>query len=77
MFLAVFLFLALVIFGFYMMASAISKQNEEYEKEYLRLVQSVKRCPPEPGTHHDWSHHPSTNKLTCTKCNFEAGSHVE
>lgn len=72
MFLAVFMFLALVIFGFYMLSSALSKQAEEYEKEYARLVRNVKNCPP-----HGWSYHPQTNKLTCIKCNFEAGNHYE
>ena len=29
-----------------------------------------KRCSP-----HKWSIHPATNKLTCTECGYEAGSH--
>lgn len=34
---------------------------------------------PKPKCHendeaHDWSYHPVTKKLTCTKCNFEAYS---
>jgi len=72
MFLVIFMFLALVVFGFYTVASTISKQIEENEKEYTRLVRSVKNCPP-----HGWSYHPQTNKMTCTKCNFEAGNNYE
>ena len=24
---------------------------------------------------HKWSYHPVTNKLTCTECNYESGTH--
>ena len=35
--------------------------------------EAVKKCH-EIDEIHDWTYHPVTKKLTCTKCNFEAFS---
>lgn len=71
------LFLVALIGIFYSIAASLARHAEETEREYKTMLRNIKQCPPAPGAHHDWSYHPQTSRLTCTKCNFEAGSHVE
>lgn len=71
------LFLVTIIGIFLFMATLLAKEAEETERQYKIMLRNIKQCPPAPGAHHDWSYHPQTSRLTCTKCNFEAGSHVE
>lgn len=46
-----------------------TSQKREDEKEKVRVI----RCY-EMDKAHDWSIHPETKRLTCCKCNYEAGS---
>jgi hypothetical protein len=61
----VFLFLGTVVKLIY------SKIDTSYEKE---MSKPSARCDLIDDLH-DWSYHPVTKKLTCTKCNHEAGSY--
>lgn len=45
------------------------RHKEEMSKIRLELGQDEGQCPP-----HDWTYHPVTDKLTCTRCNYVAGS---
>lgn len=47
-----------------------TSQKQEDEKDKVRII----RCH-EMDKAHDWTYHPETKKLTCTKCNYEAGSY--
>lgn len=60
------IFMVLMIFGF-----AVVGINEDVNNYNKQL--------PKPKCHenddiHDWTYHPVTKKLTCTKCDFEAHS---
>ena len=61
--LLIFMVIAIVFFTF-------STSSKEDEANKVRVI----RCH-EMDRQHDWSYHPETKKLTCTKCNYEAGSY--
>lgn len=44
-------------------------QKQDDEKDKVRII----RCH-EMDRSHDWTYHPVSKRLTCTKCNYEAGS---
>lgn len=48
---------------------ARKKQEQEIEELRKELGHVKDDCPP-----HKWTYHPVTNKLTCTRCNYVAGS---
>lgn len=59
------------LFSFFRALEEEGKKRHEEEMNQIRLElgQEEGRCPP-----HDWTYHPVTNKLTCAKCNYVAGS---
>jgi hypothetical protein len=50
----------------------VTSVNEDHS-EFEDLKRKIKECPPFEG-HHDWTYHPVTHRLTCTKCGFVAGT---
>lgn len=60
------LILAIVVFVA-MLRNASEDAAKERHSEMVGL--NRKDCPP-----HKWAHHPVTDKLTCTICNYVAGS---
>lgn len=52
---------------------SMNQDYARYADELEDLNRKIKGCPPYKG-HHDWTYHPVSKKLTCTKCNFEAGT---
>lgn len=75
------LFILMLIVWFGILMRFVEKNAREKQKKYLQEAMkeangeisdsqvSSKRCPP-----HKWTYHPKTEKLTCTLCNYEAGS---
>lgn len=49
--------------------AAKEKQDKIINDFYKEFHEIDKNCPP-----HKWTYHPKTNRLTCTLCNYEAGS---
>lgn len=61
--LVLFMVIAIVFFTL-----SSSSPNDEANK--IRVIKCHEMDKP-----HDWTYHPETKRLTCTKCNYEAGSH--
>jgi hypothetical protein len=59
------------LFSFFRAPEEEGKKRHEEEMNQIRLEpgQEGGNCPP-----HDWTYHPVTDKLTCTRCNYVAGS---
>lgn len=45
------------------------KDHEDSIKELRKELGHKEDCPP-----HKWTYHPVSSKLTCTRCNYVAGS---
>jgi hypothetical protein len=58
--------IVLVLLGVFLLAHILKKAADKPPVEEAPKSD----CPP-----HKWSYHPVTDKLTCTACNFEAGSY--
>lgn len=50
---------------------ALERQAKVLSEIKEEVYPTEKKCPP-----HKWSHHPETHKLTCTSCNYVAGTEV-
>lgn len=61
-----FILLGIGIIVFALFVGAMTEES----KEELELI---RRTPIITCLHHSWSVNPVSNKLTCTRCNFEAG----
>jgi hypothetical protein len=60
------IFMLMMIFGFmfFGMHQDAKRYNSQLPKPKCHEIDEI----------HDWSRHPVTDKLTCCKCNYEAGS---
>jgi hypothetical protein len=60
------IFMAFMIFGFLFFdgLSSESSRNSDRMNKKCHEIDEI----------HDWTYHPVTKKLTCTKCSFEAYS---
>jgi hypothetical protein len=59
--------LIMLIVMFLVIINFARSVDENLKKKYGGKIASP--CPP-----HKWTYHPVTNRLTCTECNYEAGS---
>ena len=62
--LVIFMIFMVVGFVFFGIVNDISRYNTELPPKKCHEIDEI----------HDWTYHPVTKKLTCTKCNFEAYS---
>lgn len=72
LFLFMLLMLLLVGIGSFMdhlEREAKKKNEEELNALVAQAANKDKWCPP-----HTWAYHPVTDRLTCTRCNYVAGS---
>lgn len=61
--------LILLIIGYSYFAKKLDEAaRQKYISEMKRELATD--CPP-----HKWAYHPQTDRLTCIRCNFEAGSY--
>lgn len=70
----------LVLMIFYVIYQILMSigENAFLEKdEYDNMMRELKNCPPKPGGVHEWSYSTINGKLTCIKCNFEAGGETK
>jgi hypothetical protein len=72
-----FAFILIFIVGFAMLGNKMEADARKKRQKILEELQDEvhgkeKNCPP-----HKWTYHPTTERLTCTVCNYIAGSNHE
>lgn len=60
------IFMIMMVFGYMFFGAVNAVENRNKPKP-------IPKCH-EIDEIHDWSRHPVTDKLTCCKCNYEAGT---